>query len=285
MRDVVIQRTPLLSSRSVTPNWQLAPFDDVRVRQAFSLALDRNALVLEGFSSSPNIPHGAESETIRAYRQPTIHLVLEGPSGYNPDLTDAAGREGKDTLSPDLLAACALVSACAAEKCSGDLAKCPPVSIPIYGHTSESARTFGEAMIAQWRQAFPGWTIVGAGSTGVEVKTFSLSPLTLDGWGADYPDPQDFLSLLWTTHAAYNSGHVNIPQVDGLLAQADGMSGQSGRIPLCQLAEQLLVNEGATIPLYQNLQNYAVRSRVADWSIAPTHVTPRYVRQSAYIKR
>jgi ABC-type oligopeptide transport system substrate-binding subunit len=109
--------------------------------------------------------------------------------------------------------------------------------------------------------------------------------LALDNWGADYPDPQDFLSMLWTTKAAYNQSHASVPQVDALLAQADGMSDQTARIPLYQLAEQLLVNQGAAIPLYQPLQNYAVRSRVSGWRIAPTLITPLSVWQSAYIKR
>ena len=96
----------------------LAPFDDARVRQAFSLALDRNAI---------------PSKSSRAFRQPTIHLVPGGMPGYNPDLTDAAGRKGKDALTPDLDTARRLASAYAAEKCGGDYAKCPPVtySIPV----------------------------------------------------------------------------------------------------------------------------------------------------------
>ncbi len=84
-----------------------------------------------------------------------------------------------------------------------------------------------------------------------ELKTFPEYQLVWDGWGADYPDPQDFLSLLWTTHAAYNTRHISVPQADALLSQADGMSDQSARIPLYQLAEQLLVNQAAAIPLYQ----------------------------------
>jgi ABC-type oligopeptide transport system substrate-binding subunit len=142
-----------------------------------------------------------------------------------------------------------------------------------------------EAMVDQWRRAFPGWVIQTSGYLGIELKTFPIFPLVFDGWGADYPDPQDFLSLLWTTHAAYNSSHISVPQVDSLLAQADGMSDLAARIPLYQLAEQLLINEGAVIPLYQYLQNYAVRTRVADWRITSTGVTPLSLWQSAYIKR
>ena len=63
------------------------------------------------------------------------------------------------------------------------------------------------------------------------------------------------------------------------------MSDQSARIPLYQQAEQLLVNQAAAIPLYQPLITYVMRSRVADWRIASTLITPLSVWQTAYIKR
>jgi ABC-type oligopeptide transport system substrate-binding subunit len=56
--------------------------------------------------------------------------------------------------------------------------------------------------------------------------------LVLDIWGADYPDPQDFLSALWRAHAACNLGQVSVPQADALLAQTDGMSDLAARLAL-----------------------------------------------------
>ena len=103
LKDATVFDTPTLSFAYLAPNWTVAPFDDVRVRQAFSLALDRNALI---------------PEASRPFRQPTIHLVPEGMPGYNPDLTDAAGRKGKDAFTADLSAARELASAYAAEKCA-----------------------------------------------------------------------------------------------------------------------------------------------------------------------
>jgi peptide/nickel transport system substrate-binding protein/oligopeptide transport system substrate-binding protein len=111
LNGVTVQQTPTLGLSFVWLNWQLAPFDDVGVRQAFSLALDRT-LVLP--------------KTSRPFQQPSIHLVPEGMPGYNADLTDVAGRRGKDALTDDLSAARALADSYAAERCGGDYAKCPP---------------------------------------------------------------------------------------------------------------------------------------------------------------
>ena len=88
--EVVLQQTPGLSFRFLAINWNDAPIDDIRARQAFSLALDRQT-----------IARGVCLDACQA----TIHLVLEGMPGYHPDLADAAGRKGRDTLTPDLVAA------------------------------------------------------------------------------------------------------------------------------------------------------------------------------------
>jgi ABC-type oligopeptide transport system substrate-binding subunit len=120
---------------------------------------------------------------------------------------------------------------------------------------------------------------------GAEQKTFSVFPVLLDGWAADYPDPQNFLSQLWTTHAPYNQSHVSVPQVDALLAQADGMSDLTARIPLYQQAEQLLVTQSVAIPLTQPSFTCALRLGVANWHVAPTTLTPLPVWQTTYLAR
>jgi ABC-type oligopeptide transport system substrate-binding subunit len=175
-----------------------------------------------------------------------------------------------------------LASAYAAEKCSGDYSKCPAIYFAIEGSIRE---TVGQPTVDQWRQAFPGWEIQTGPFPHMELKAFGYLQLALDGWTQDYPDPQDFLSLLWTTGVDNNLSHVSMPQVDTLLAQADGMGDQAARIPLYQQAEQLLVNQGAAIPLTQDVTWYAVRSRVVGWRIAPSDITPLTVWQQVYIKR
>ena len=107
----------------------------------------------------------------------------------------------------------------------------------------------------------------------------------MDGWGADYPDPHDFLSLLWTTGSEVTISHAIVPQVDALLAQADRMSDRATRMLLYQQAEQLLINQGVSIPLLQNVTWYTVRSRVVGWQVAPMGVTPLSVWQRSYITR
>jgi peptide/nickel transport system substrate-binding protein/oligopeptide transport system substrate-binding protein len=271
---VIVQQVPSLALSFLAINWKIAPFDDVRVRQAFSLALDREAV---------------SQDIYRDIRQPTFHLLPEGMPGYNADLTDAAGRKGKDALTPDLATARALLHAYAAEKCGGAWTKCPTVSIRVRAGTAAYVH-FIAVFTNQWSSAFPGYPISLHSLDGVDViwgcqKCLTYLPTLFTGWIGDYPDPQDALSPLWTTQGENNISSVSIPLVDALLAQADGMSDQAARIPLYQQAEQLLVTQGATIPLTQPVNWYAVRSRVIGWQVAPTEVTPLGVWQTAYLTR
>jgi oligopeptide transport system substrate-binding protein len=270
IKDTAIQQTPLLSLSWLQPNWRIAPFDDVRVRDAFSLAIDRQKIAHEAY-------HDAAL--------PTIHLVPEGMPGYNPALADAAGRTGKDTLTPDLATARALISSYAAEKCGGQVEQCPPINLE---YLSPSQSLVFSAIVQQWQAAFPHWRISSTGcGRGCQVITSNARSVQLlsEGWLADYPDAQDFLSLLWSTHGAYNRSFVSIPAVDALCAQADAINHQEGRIQLYQQAEQLLVTQGAAIPFRQNMATYVVRSRVVGWRMAPAGQTPLSVWQQVYIRR
>ncbi len=97
-------------------NWNMAPFNDVRMRQAFAVALDKTTL-------ANTILHG----TVQA----TNHIVPSGMPGYNPALN---GPDGTQNLSGNTQAANQLATAYATDtKCgtATDFSKCPPVVLTI----------------------------------------------------------------------------------------------------------------------------------------------------------
>ena len=131
-----------------------------------------------------------------------------------------------------------------------------------------------QAIANQWRQAFPGWVILIGGRDNRNLRP-SQSINSSGMVGARIIPTHRISSVCSGRHtAAYNTRDSSVPQADALLAQADGMSDLSARIPLYQRAEQLLVNQAAAIPLYQPLRNMRVRSHVVGWRIAPTGLTP-----------
>jgi ABC-type transport system substrate-binding protein len=269
LKGVQVTQSPLALIHFLRPNWQVAPFDDVRIRQAFSLALDRQALA---------------QEALPELGQPSIHLVPEGVPGYNAGLADAAGHTGKDALSADVAMARRLATAYAAEKCGGSFAACPPVVIIPEPHSAVNY-AIAETIQDQWRAAFPGWSVSISTIAQGQINWQSRAQLQLTGWLEDYPDPQDFLSQLFTPSSAYDQPQVNLAAVNTLCAQADASSDQTARLTFYQQAEQLLITQGAAIPLYQTIQTTAIRSRVVGWRLAPTGMTLLSVWQQVYVQR
>ena len=142
--------------------------------------------------------------------------------GYNPGPRRCGRTHRQGRVTPDLDAARRLANAYAAEKCGGALAHCPEVIIQTVS-LSTRAMKLTDLMKQQWDAAFPGLTItlVGIDRSG---RPPSYDLLALDGWGADYPDPQDFTSVPWNSTSQYNRTAVSIPQVDALRDQADRMT-------------------------------------------------------------
>lgn len=69
-------------------------------------------------------------------------------------------------------------------------------------------------------------------------------------WGADYLDPQNFLSLLLATTGTENHTGYSNPEYDKLCAQADSESNQAKRTELYRKAERMVVDDAPWVPLY-----------------------------------
>lgn len=82
-------------------------------------------------------------------------------------------------------------------------------------------------------------------------------------WGADYPDPQDFLSLLFQTQSPNNNGYYASKQFDQITSAADVMPHDSpARYAAYRRAEQVAVNDVAAMVLDWGRQNVLIRPSV-----------------------
>ena len=217
-----LSSSPSLSVNYIGFNCQQPPFDDVNIRKAFSLAIDKDKIV---------------SLTYRNMAQKAEGILPPGLPGYNKNLVG---------LDFNVSQAQALIKASK----YGDVANLPPITLTIAGEGG-SADPITEALVYQWKQ-----------NLGVDVKIRELAPevyfadlsqeldqMYSSGWIADYPYPQDFLDILFSTGSSYNYGGYSNPQVDSLIQQANRDSDQTKSFALYQQAEQQIVNDAACLPL------------------------------------
>jgi oligopeptide transport system substrate-binding protein len=221
---------PELSLTYIGFNCTKEPFDDVNIRRAFSMAMDKDKLVSLVFSDT----------VIRA-----DGILPQGMPGFNDDLSgidyDVAGAK-------ELIAASKY----------GDVSNLPTITITT-GGWGGLISTELEAIIYEWRV-----------NLGVEVEVRQLEPeeflysimeekdeMYYWGWIADYPHPQDFLEVLFATGSDSNSGEYSNPEVDALLQMAAVEQDEELSLELYQQAEQILVSDAACLPLWYD-QNYVL---------------------------
>jgi ABC-type oligopeptide transport system substrate-binding subunit len=200
-------------------------------------------------------------------------MIIKGLPGYNPNLKNAAGDSGDAALTANIAKAQELAKAYAADKCGGDYAKCPAIVLTIANNNNTGALA-AQAYVALWQQTFPGWNItINAIARAQQIKQGRTLQFNTGGWLADYPEPQDFLTLLWTKTASYNYGYADVPAADALLVKADQTLDDATRLPLYQQAEQAYVDDGAFIAVRQAKIQSTRRAYVRDWHYNPSQAT------------
>jgi oligopeptide transport system substrate-binding protein len=267
---------PTLSTVFASLNWAKAPFDNLEVRQAFALSLNKQILV-------DRIEQGAGA--------PSNHFVPRGMPGYNVNLKNPPP-DGTQSLTGNQTAATNLLKK-AQDSCPASgiftekrYAYCryivsvggkPTQDITFYyrqGKVAQAALAIGAA--DQWKN-----------SLGLSVKAVGLDdsvffgqnvalPAAEDpmqgwflGWIADYPDPQDWLSLFFRTDAGYNWTGVSDPEIDQLLDGADRELNFDKRMGMYNQVEQWAVDNGGLIPISQEKYSWRQRPWVSGFALTP----------------
>ncbi|MEO8286072.1 MAG: peptide ABC transporter substrate-binding protein [Chloroflexota bacterium] len=81
-------------------------------------------------------------------------------------------------------------------------------------------------------------------------------------WGADYPDPQNFLTQQLHTGVGNNNGHWSDSDFDKLTDQADIERDNTKRMALYNQAEQIAIDKVGWLPLYNGKGSILLRSTV-----------------------
>jgi ABC-type oligopeptide transport system substrate-binding subunit len=87
------------------------------------------------------------------------------------------------------------------------------------------------------------------------------------GWIADYPDPENFLDILFHSRSPENHMRYSNEEVDRLLEAARVELDPGQRFGLYQEAETIIVEEVPWIPLYHDVTYLLVKPHVRDFNM------------------
>jgi len=237
-----LQMYPELSLSYIGFNTTVPPFDDAKVRQAFSYAIDRERLTALTVQNTVATAYG---------------ILSPGMPGYSASLK---GLRFDPQMAKQLIAASKY----------GDVSKLPPLVLTTAGWGNDISSILG-GLIDDWRR-----------NLGVEVTVRQLEPenflyalsqekdnLFDNGWIADYHDPQDFLDVLFRTGSQNNTGGYSNPQLDALLNKAAIEQDPAVRLQMYQQAEQIIVQDAAMLPLFFGRSYVLVKPYVKNYSLSP----------------
>jgi oligopeptide transport system substrate-binding protein len=239
-----------LVTRYIGFNTQKPPFDNVDVRRAFAQAVDKQTLANQVLASGV-VPADRILPTGLLGTQLPIKPLAFDVGAAKESLAKAGFPDGKGL--PELTLA--------------------------YGQEGDN-ETVVQALQSMWEQNL-GITVK---LQAFEIPTFSKNLDTTyytptEGlqfyysvWGADYPDPQNFLSLLLHSDVPNNNGHFSDPQFDQLTEQADRLGDRAQierRLQLYNQAEQIAIDKVAWLPLFYPKLNILIRPRLEGIVVTP----------------
>jgi len=234
--------TPELSLYYVGFNTAKPPFDDVNVRRAFCHAVDKELIAKVILRSMVNEADG---------------ILPPGMLGYN---------EALEGLDYDMEKAEELIAASR----YGDVSNLPPITLTVDGYGNSIPSYLG-AIIQEWQQ-----------NLGVEISVRQLETenflynlkqekdeMFTMGWIADYPDPHNFLDILFYTGSEVNISEYSNPSLDTLLDQAAIEQDGAVRLAMYQQAEQLVVGDAPCLPLFHGANYILVEPYVKGYELSP----------------
>lgn len=228
------RKVPYLGTNWFWFNTRKKPFNDVRVRRAFAMAIDKtliNSTVLQGLQQATWSAVPDLFADVTGYRPP-----VGASDKYNPEeakrlLAEAGYPDGKGFPA-----------------------------VELFFNNSDSHRLVAEATQAMWRKTLN----VPVSVLNMEWKVMLSRvnqgdfDMARSGWAADYPEPSTFLTVFLGSGGANNSGWANA-DYDRFIEQGLAEPDQAKRNALYAKAERILLDELPVLPIYQSSKVALIR--------------------------
>ena len=240
------QATPSMSLSYIAFNVTQAPFDDVHIRRAMAMAIDRKTIA---------------EITFNGMTLPATGILPPGVFGYT---------ETDKTLPYDPDAA--RVEFAKSKYANSNM---PPI---VYTETGGGAAAGldTQAFIEQWRQVLGLEIEVRQAdwASFLDLIDSNSAQMWGIGWSMDYPDPENILDIKLHGESRENNTLFSSPAINELLEKARTNFSISERITQYQEAESLLIKAAPWIPLWFGSNHVVVSEGIEEW-FEPPMTLPR----------
>ncbi len=260
--EPTFQILPLLGTYYYIFNVDKEPTNDVRVRKALALAIDRKAIT-EQVTKRGETP-------ATGYVPPTLKL------SNGKEFREVAGDYGIDPNKAQVEEARKLLAEAGYPNGEGF-----PTLELVY-NTSENHKAIAEAIQEMWKQNLG----INVTLTNQEWAVFQDTrhqgnfSIARAGWLADYADPMTFLDM-WTSYSGNNDAqwrwqkygndtklNPSNKRFEELIEKAKTVTGEERDSALLE-AEKIMMDEMIVMPIYYYTDPTLVKEYVKDWEKTP----------------
>jgi len=236
-----LRNTPVLTTEYLSANQTRKPFDDVRVREALNLAIDRETLTSKITRVGDVAAYGLVPPGIANYPGGVAFPFKSMPQPERikraQQLMQQAGFGPNNHLKTTL----------AIRSASADALRVPAAIQAMLKEAyidAEISQNDGAVFYAKVQQG-----------------DFDIG---MAAWGADFNDPTTFLDLLRKGNANNYARYSN-PKYDALLDQASKEPDLTKRGEMLAKAEEIALNDYAIMPTFFWVSGHLVRPYVKGW--------------------
>ncbi len=219
------------------------PFDDIRLRKALSMAVDRNILA-EKVAGAGEVPaEGLVPSYVSDYPSPRYDW-LEWP--MEKRLSEARRLYAEAGYGPD-----------------------HPLEFSLYYNTSQNNKRITLAVAAMWKQSLGARVSILNQEWKVYLQTRKFPgqwDMIRMGWIGGWDDPNSFLEVM-LTGSDFNDAGFSDPEYDRMVAEANRMTDPAVRALALAAAEMRMLDQYPIIPLFYYATNRLVRPEVAGYRI------------------
>lgn len=235
---------PKIQTIFINLNTELKPLDDVRVRKALNLAIDKQALI---------------DQVLKGSQIPANGLVPPGIKFAGVDFREEAG-DDNGNMEDNIKEAKRLMAEAGYPDGAG---------FPVFVMQDDDS-SIPEVVAKMWEDNLGIKTEIKVVEFKVlisEMKKMNID-IAVGGWTGDYQHPTTFLDM-YTPNSGTNYTNWNNDEYNQILKDASKELDDNKSIEMYVKAEKLMLSEQPIIPLYYGTYNNMVSPNLKGWHQSP----------------